>query len=89
MTVPFILILAVYSFLSKQQLIFVCLFVLVDGKVKQIDYAATPHKEWVSLNWDLASRPRTFLLFFNPLMLLRGYKDGENTGLLLPKPPSD
>ena len=59
---------------------FVCLFVFVDGKVKQIDYAATPHKEWVSLNWDLASRPRTFFIVLQPSMLLRGYKDGENAG---------
>ena len=29
---------------DKKQDRFVCLFVLVDGKVKQIDYAATPYR---------------------------------------------
>ena len=49
---------------------FVCLFVYADGKEKQIEAAALAKQ--LSRSWDLAARPRTILLLFNPLMLLRG-----------------
>jgi hypothetical protein len=56
---------------------FVCLFVLADGRGIQIE-TVSPHKVGVPFIWDLASRPRTFLIFFNPLMVMRGYiKMGE------------
>ena len=43
---------------------FVCLFVCADGKEKQIKAATLAMQ--VSRSWDLAARPRTILLFFNP-----------------------
>ena len=38
---------------------FVCLFVLADGRGIQIE-TVSPHKVGVPFIWDLASRPRTF-----------------------------
>ena len=56
--------------LSKINFSFVCLFVYADGKERQIKTATLTKR--VSRSRDLAARPRTILLFFNPLMLLRG-----------------
>jgi hypothetical protein len=51
------------------------LFVYADGKEKQIKAAALAKR--VSRSRDLAARPRTILLYFNPLIFLRGLGEGK------------
>jgi hypothetical protein len=51
------------------------LFVYADGKKRQIKAAALAKR--VSRSRDLAARPRTILLFFNPLIFLRGLGEGK------------
>ena len=50
--------------MARWQALFVCLFVCADGKEKQIKAATLAMQ--VFRSWDLAARPRTILLFFNP-----------------------
>ena len=64
---------------------FVCLFM---GMAEGCRLKLQPPTKWVSLRWDLASRPKQFYCFLHP-DVMGGYKDGEKTGLLLPKTPSD
>ena len=59
---------------------FVCLFVcLCVRQGEAINVSLRLLAKWVSLNWDSASRPRTFLMYFYPLMLLRGFEDEEKS----------
>ena len=54
----------------------VCLFVCLCGRQERQIKAATLAKR-VSRSRDLAARPRTILLFFNPLIFLRGLGEGK------------
>ena len=53
-----------------------CLFVCLCGRQERQIKAATLAKR-VSRSRDLAARPRTILLFFNPLIFLRGLGEGK------------
>ena len=57
------------------KIILVCLLVYADNKKRQIKAAALVKR--VSCSRDLAARPRTILLFFNPLIFLRGLGEGK------------